>query len=93
VAQLNVLIGPGAHWRALPMGTRIGIIGASVGGLVLLIAGVTWFCVRSTRKGLREHAKAEAEWEAQRREAEEWRQKYRNDRVSSMNSTTKSMRI
>ena len=97
VSQLNVLVGPGAHWRALPMGTRIGIIGASIGGAVLLIAGVTWFCVRSTRKGLREHAKAEAEWEAQRREAEEWRQRYRNDhrseRLGSMNSTTKSMRI
>jgi hypothetical protein len=97
VSQLNVLVGPGAHWRALSMGTRIGIIGASIGGAVLLVAGVTWFCVRSTRKGLREHAKAEADWEAQRREAEEWRQRYRNDhrsdRASSMNSTTKSMRI
>jgi hypothetical protein len=94
VPELYRIIGPSAHWRHLPLGTRIAIIVASIAGLVLLIAGITWFCVRSTRKGLREHAKAEAEWEAQRKEAEEWRQRYREDhRLGSMNSTTKSMQL
>jgi hypothetical protein len=81
-------------WQSIKVATGASPI---VSQLNVLVAGVTWFCVRSTRKGLREHAKAEADWEAQRREAEEWRQRYRNDhrsdRASSMNSTTKSMRI
>jgi len=93
VPQLTAAVGPSAKWKRIPVGVRIAIIVCSIGGFFLLCAAVAWFCIKSTRKGLREHAKAEQEWEAQRREAEEWRVKYREDRLSSMNSTTKSMQV
>lgn len=83
---MNRPIGPGAHWRALDPGVRIGIIAGSIAGFVLLVGTIIFCCVQSTRKGLKEHAKAEAEWAAQQKEAKEWQQKYNADRASTIGS-------
>jgi hypothetical protein len=85
-AELNRPIGPGAHWRALDPGVRIGIIAGSIAGFVLLCGTIAFFCIRSTRQGLKEHAKAEADWAAQQREAVEWQRKYNADRASTIGS-------
>jgi hypothetical protein len=74
------------------MGTRIGIIAAAVAGLVILVGAAAWFCIKTTRKGAREAKVADAEWKAQQEEAAFWQQKYNEDRLSSMHSTTKSFR-
>jgi hypothetical protein len=95
ISELNRLVGPEAHWKALPEGARIGIIAGAITGFVALCAFIAWFCIRSARKGLREHASAEVEWQRQKEEAELWQRKYNDDRMSrlsSMNSTTKSFR-
>lgn len=92
IPELNRIIGPKAHWMALSMTTRIAIIAASIGGFVILCICVAWYCIKSARKGLREHQKAETAWKAQQDEAALWQRKYNDDRLSSMHSTAKSFR-
>jgi hypothetical protein len=86
IPELNRPIGPGAHWRALDPGVRIGIIAGSIAGFVCFIGAIAFCCIKSTRKGLQEHAKAEADWAAQQREAVEWQRKYNADRASTIGS-------
>jgi hypothetical protein len=71
-------------------GVRIGIIAGSSAGLVLIVGLISWCCIKSARKGAREAAIAEAEWTAQQQEAEMWRNKYRDERMSTNHSSTKS---
>jgi len=89
VPELNKKFGVKAHWNDLSQGTQIAIIAGSIAGFLLLVGAIAFCCIRSTRKGLREHAKAEAEWEAQRKEADESRRVFREQqRLSSMNSAS-----
>jgi hypothetical protein len=90
LAELNKPYGAGAHWDALPSGARIAIIACSVGGLVLIAGLITFCCIRSVKKGRLEHEKAEAEWAAQQREANEWQARYQQHRASSYNSSQRS---
>ncbi|KAF2665559.1 cell wall glucanase [Microthyrium microscopicum] len=86
VQALNTPIGPGAHWRALSPATRAGIIIGSIAGFALFVLTILFLCIRSTRKGLKEAAKADAEWEAQQKEAVEWQKRYNADRASTIGS-------
>jgi hypothetical protein len=76
----------GAAWKTLSPTTRIAIIVGAIGGFVIVAAAVTFCCIRSTRKGLREHEKAEVEWEAQQKEAAQWQRKYQYERSSTSGS-------
>jgi hypothetical protein len=90
VHQIAKPLGVKSAWNSLSSGVRIGIIAGSCSALALIMGLLTWCCISAARKGAREAAIADAEWKAQQAEAEMWRQKYREERLDTMHSSTKS---
>lgn len=87
--ELSKRYGVKAHWNSFSQGTKIAIIASSIGAFVILVAAIVWCCIRSTRKGLKEHTEAEAAWEAQQKEANDWRRIYNEQhRTTSFNSAS-----
>lgn len=56
------------HWEALSHTTRIVIISCSIGGLALLVAFLTYYCISQGIKGRKEKALADAEFEKEQQE-------------------------
>jgi hypothetical protein len=61
------------HWEALSRTARIAIIACSIGGLILLIVGLTWCCISQGIKGRKEKALADAEYEKEQQEFDFYR--------------------
>lgn len=56
------------HWDALSKTARIAIIACSIGGLVLLLSFLTYYCISQGIKGRKEKAVADAEFEKEQQE-------------------------
>ena len=56
------------HWEALSHTARIAIIASSIGGLVLLVAFLTFYCITQGINGRKEKALADEEFEKEQQE-------------------------
>jgi hypothetical protein len=68
IKELNKPHGIKQHWEALSRTTRIVIIACSIGGLILLVAILTYCCITQGKKGRKEKALADAEYEKEQQE-------------------------
>ena len=65
--------GVSGHWRALPAGVRAGIVISAIAGLGVLILAALGFCIWQGRKGKKEKAIADAQWEKEQAEFQQYR--------------------
>jgi beta-glucanase (GH16 family) len=73
VKQMSRPHGVKGHWRALPAGVRAAIVIASIAGLALLVLSCLGFCFWQGRKGRKEKAVADAQWEKEQAEFNQYR--------------------
>ena len=65
--------GVSGHWHALPAAVRAGIVIASIAGLAVLILAALGFCIWQGHKGKKEKEIADAQWEKEQAEFNNYR--------------------
>jgi hypothetical protein len=70
---MNAPQGVTGHWNAIPVGTRTAILACALGGFVLVVVALFAFCCIQGRKGKKEKAIADQEWEKEQAEFSQYR--------------------
>ncbi|KAF2398419.1 glycosyl hydrolases family 16 protein [Trichodelitschia bisporula] len=75
MTEINKPVGVSGRWNALSSGTRAGIVIGAAAGFVVLIAALLGFCIVQGRAGRKEKAAADAKWEEEQKDLNEYRLK------------------
>ena len=83
IKEMSEPHGVSGHWHALPSTIRVAIIIASLSGLGLLVISGLGFCIWQGRKGRYEKAIADAAWEKEQAEFNQYRMQMMNGQFSA----------